>query len=114
MIVEEELLKHKERVDIFSRKVKKTCETLQGLCNEILFDHDPISIDKDQSDVNSISEILLFQVSKKVNEHLNRTRLLLNAYEEYSEMFDKTFTPAELSVGGDSIPNTISVNKNIR
>lgn len=85
----EELLKHKERVDVLYRDVKKNCEIIQGLCNEILFIHDPSSHENNISGVEDITEILLYHIGKKVNEHLNRTRFLLDAYEEYSEILNR-------------------------
>jgi len=109
-----ELLKHKERVDLLSKEVKKTCKALQGLCNEILFAQDSNSIENASSEIDGISDILLHQVSKKVIEHLDRTRSLLDSYEEYSEMLETTFSPAELKDGGDNFLNPLSVNKNVR
>ena len=103
MITGEELSKHKDRVELLSREAKKTHETLQGLCNEILFAQDLNSIEKTPPDIDGISEILLHQVSKKVIEHLNHTQSLLIAYEEYSEMLERSFSPTNLrgrEIGG--------------
>lgn len=114
MIDEEELRKHKERVDLLSRDVKKTCKALQGLCNEIISAQDPESNKNKLSGIDNISEILLFQVSKKVNDHLNRTRYLLDAYDEYMEMLDRRFFSDELNVNGDYPFHITSAKKNIR
>ena len=109
-----ELSKYKERVELLSREAKKTYETLQGLCNEILFTQDLNSIEKTPPDIDDISEILLHQVSKKVIEHLNHTQSLLIAFEEYSEMLEKSFSPANLRGKEDDFPDTLTTNPGIR
>ena len=92
MITQEELFRHKKRVDLLSEKAKSSYKTLMNLCTEISSAEDLSSFE----DCSSEGDKLIYILSGKIIDHLTYTQSLLSAYEEYSKILEKLISQAKL------------------
>lgn len=86
MITQEELLRHKEKIDFLSEKVKKSYESVMRLHNEISFERNLDSGDNSLSAADN----LIYILSDRIIDHLTSTHSLLSTYEEYFKMLEKS------------------------
>ncbi len=92
MITQEELFRHKKRVDLLSERAKNSYKTLMNLCTEISSAEDLSSFE----DCSSEGDKLIYILSGRIIDHLTYTQSLLSAYEEYSKMLEKLIFQAKL------------------
>ncbi|UCE36398.1 MAG: hypothetical protein JSW00_12850 [Thermoplasmata archaeon] len=91
MITPEELIAQKKKVDILSKKAKKSYKTLMDLCNEMSFRRDLNIVKNASSETDNLADNLIYVLSDRIANHLTYSRSFMSAYEEYSEMLEKLF-----------------------
>ncbi len=89
MITSKELIVQKEKVDILSKKARRSYNKLMDLCNEISFARD-LNIDKSvSSETDDLADNLIYVLNDRIANHLTHSYSFISAYEEYSEMLEK-------------------------
>jgi hypothetical protein len=91
MITPEELIAQKKKVDILSKKAKKSYETLMDLCNEMSLTKDLNIVKNVSSETDNLVDNLVYVLSDRIANHLTYSHSFVSAYEEYSEMLEKLF-----------------------
>lgn len=89
IIAPEELIAQKKKVDILSKKAKKSYKTLIDLCNEISFARDLNSVKYISSETDNLADNLIYVLSERIANHLTYSHSFVSAYEEYSKMLEK-------------------------
>jgi hypothetical protein len=98
MITPEELIAQKKKVDILSKKAKKSYETLMDLCNEMSLTKDLNIVKNVSSETDNLLDNLVYVLSDRIANHLTYSHSFVSAYEEYSEMLEKLFRQEKIEI----------------
>lgn len=89
MITPKDLIAQKKKVDILSKKAKKSYKKLMDLCDEISFARNLKIANYVTSETDNLADNLIYVLSDRIANHLTYSHSFVSAYEEYSKMLEK-------------------------